>query len=447
MRRRLVIIALPWMRKHDDLAPLGHASLVAALRLCTNVDVRQVINPVNHDGFSLDGLVAGVLAELEGIPQEHVDIGIGAYVWNDEYVKYLLRSLRSHGFQGRIIMGGPQVSYAGAGIDHIYPEADVFVRGHAELALCALVQARGRPRIKGIHYSGEDDLCEQAETDMVRLPSPWLNGTIQLGKQSSVHWETQRGCNFHCSFCQHRQPNAHTIVSRMSNSRVEDEIDLFCDVGVKRISVLDPIFNSDPVRAPHILQQFAQRGFQGELSLQCRLEMVDDRFLEAAKTLNVSLEFGLQSIHKREYLAVGRPNNMRKVEQTLQKVRRANIRHEVSLIYGLPEQTLESFESSVDWCLRQRIPVIKAFPLLLLRGTELEAKRDDWSFMTMEGRVPIVVSARSFSRMEWQEMERIASALAQTEGNHPDCLRALMSLSGRADYPSNVSQLRALGKA
>lgn len=104
--------------------------------------------------------------------------------------------------------------------------------------------------------------------------------------------------------------------------------------------------------------------------MQCRVEMADEAFLEIIQKLNVTLEFGLQSIHKLEYLVVGRPNNMAKVAQVLREVQRRQIKNEVLLVYGLPEQTLESCQSSVDWCLSLNIPVIEAFPLLLLRGTD-----------------------------------------------------------------------------
>ena len=44
---------------------------------------------------------------------------------------------------------------------------------------------------------------------------------------------------------------------------------------------------------------------------------------------------------------------------------------QVSLIYGLPAQTLASFRASIDFCRAASAPVIRAFPLMLLRGTPL----------------------------------------------------------------------------
>lgn len=447
MKRRIILVAMPWANKQDDVVPLGHASLFAALKSEGDLDARQLLSPVNDQAFSLDGLAGQVMSALEGLPHEDVDIAIGVYVWNDKQVKDLLRSLRSRRFQGRIVLGGPQITYAGTGLEQFYPEADAFIRGHAEVALCALARNDGHPKIRGVHYAGDNDACEQAETNLLRLPSPWLGEAVQLDQHSCVRWETQRGCNFRCSFCQHRQPDARTPVAMVDETRIGREIDLLCKARVKRISVLDPVFNRDPKHALHVLQQFVQGSYQGEISLQCRVEMVDEAFMDAAQRLNVCLEFGLQSIHKREYLAVGRPNNMAKVEQVLREVQRRRIKNEVSLIYGLPEQTLESFRATVDWCLRMSIPVIKAFPLLLLRGTELDRQREQWSFVVREGDLPMVVGSNSFSTEDWEEMDRIANALARSEGSHPTSFEYLMPTPGSGGYCPNASQLRALGKA
>lgn len=446
MNRRFVIVALPWVQVSGDLAPLGHASLVAALKRESNLEIRQVIQPISNDEFSMTGLANHVMAEVEGLPHKDVDVGVGVYVWNDKHVKGLLHSLRDRGFEGRIVLGGPQISYAGPGLEQIYPEANAFVRGYAEAALCCLARSDGRPQIRGVHYAGEIDRCEQAETNLRSLPSPWFDDSIQLDESSSVRWETQRGCNFRCSFCQHRQPDARIPIAVVEASRLEIEIDLLCKTKVRRISVLDPVFNRDPKHALDVLQQFSQRKFQGEIALQCRLEMVDKVFLDEVQKLDVTLEFGLQSIHKREYLAVGRPNNMAKVEQVLREVQRRNIKNEISLIYGLPEQTLKTFQDSVNWCLGLKISAIKAFPLLLLRGTELERQQEKWAFVVKEGDLPMVVSSSSFSSSDWAEMECIANALNRTECRHPDCLDALMKTTVSEDFSQDASRLRSLGK-
>jgi histone acetyltransferase (RNA polymerase elongator complex component) len=159
-------------------------------------------------------------------------------------------------------------------------------------------------------------------------------------------------------------------------------------------------------------------------------------FLAAAEKLDAWLEFGLQTIHDNEGAAIQRKNQVDKVDRTLAEVRRRGIKHEVSLIFGLPEQTLASFEETVAWCLERRVPVIKAFPLLLLRGTALEQDAARWGLQTSGGAMPMVVESHTLTRPQWEEMTRLSEALRQTEGHHPHTLAELRALARRAlpDY-------------
>jgi len=110
-------------------------------------------------------------------------------------------------------------------------------------------------------------------------------------------------------------------------------------------------------------------------------------------------------------------------------IRARGLDHEVSLISGLPHQTLASFEASVPWCLERRVPVIKAFPLMLLRGTALEGERDRWGLVDSGGPMPMVVASNSFSGEDGLAMGRLSDALKATEGRHPGTLEELRGIA------------------
>jgi radical SAM superfamily enzyme YgiQ (UPF0313 family) len=432
MERLVVLVDLYWTRDKDPRVPLGHASLLASLRQVPGVTVHSIVVPVNGADLTATELADRVLAAAVG-PAEAVDVAIGAYVWGEGLLRGLLRHLRRRGFRGRIILGGPQISYAGPGLELLYPEADAFVRGYGEEALASIACTPGRPPICGVHYAGEeDDPLEQARVDLEAIASPWLTGVFPIEDQRFIRWETQRGCPFRCSFCQHREPGARIRRRQLARSRVVEEIALFCRHGVRDIAVLDPIFNigSD---ATDILRVFTAAGFRGRLSLQCRAELVMDEFLDAAQRLDTRLEFGLQTIHPAEDAIIERKNDVGKVDHVLADVRRRGIPHDVSLIFGLPEQTLGSFLESVRWCLERRVPVIKAYPLMLLRGTELERSRHRWGLRERGESMPIVVRANSFNEREWAQMNRVSVALAATEGMHPAGLPGLLRLAESAN--------------
>ncbi len=189
---------------------------------------------------------------------------------------------------------------------------------------------------------------------------------------------------------------------------------MFAAAKVKRISVLDPIFHNNVNRAIQILNSARAAGLTAHISLQCRFETCTPEFLDALEGLNVTLEFGLQTTIEAEYRAIKRPNHLNIVCDRIRQLHERQIDFEVSLIYGLPNQTLDSFRSSVDWCVRQRVPRIRAWPLMLLRGTPLYEQKELYGFKESDDQaIPIVVASNSFSETEYIEMARIAQSLEE----------------------------------
>jgi radical SAM superfamily enzyme YgiQ (UPF0313 family) len=403
MKRELILVSLDWIRPKDPRRTLGHLSLLARLGLEPDVAVVPLEFAVNDAHFQREAVLTAILmAVLDG----EVTIGIGAYVWNDHVVQWLLPQLRSADFRGRIVLGGPQISYAPPGVDAMYPDADVFVRGYGEDALVRIL--RGDSEILGVTRRGHDCSDMRAEVDLAALPSPHL---LDGHLPPFLRWETQRGCPYNCSFCQHVEAGAKLPLRQLADARIDAEIGRIIACGVKEIAVLDPLFNWHEAHALRVLRHFDQRGFRGRISLQCRFEDVTPAFLDACERLNVVLEFGLQTIHPIEMKAIRRKNHMANVEAVIADLHRRGIRFEVSLIYGLPEQTLASFQASVDWCVDRRVPTLQAFPLMLLRGTAMQRDRVRWGLVENNDAIPLVVQSNTFTPSDWLEMRRVAEGL------------------------------------
>src|SRR5262249_17086925 len=159
--------------------------------------------------------------------------------------------------------------------------------------LCELAERDGRPRIEGVTYRGGFDQGKQAEPDLTSMPSPWLSGVIDVTAGGFIRWETQRGCPYRCSFCQHREAGNTPPRYRAAPSRLADEIRLFADKRVGEVAILDPVFNSrsprEPERPTRMLEQFSEAGYSGRLSMQLRPELIDTRFLDACARLDTQL--------------------------------------------------------------------------------------------------------------------------------------------------------------
>ena len=341
---------------------------------------RSVVDP----NFQVDEVLEDIWKHGN---DEDSHVALGAFVWNEQFVQDITKRLKERQFKGKILLGGPQISYAGKGLEKYYPFVDRFVRGkriifpiyfeylvigYGEEAILKFAQGTEN-FIKGLHVSGAQDLQLQAQTDFVQLPSPYLEGIIK--PQPFLRWETQRGCPFQCSFCQHKESDLHMKRREMARERIMKEIDFFVKNKVDDLAVLDPTFNSGP-HYLDIMKRFIELKNEGKISLQTRFEMVKPEFLQLCDQLNktgkcifkqeksnknsfkgkVTLEFGLQTIHPQEWKVIQRPNQMKRVSEVIEELNSKKISYEVSLIYGLPHQTLQSFKESVEWCRSKNIP-------------------------------------------------------------------------------------------
>jgi len=418
--RRLLLASLDWTRPKDPPLSLGHASLFANL-LKHKVDVKQKSWAVNKQDFYENDVVSYAMKNAN----RHTDIALGAFVWNERPIVKILRKLKENNFPGKIILGGPQISYVKDDVTNYYPDADIFVRGYGENALTELYKSSTqKPVIAGISYKGEPDLGISANVELDTLPSPYLTGIIR--PQRFIRWETQRGCPFRCSFCQHRESDVTMTRRNMPKSRVLAEAEWITNNRIiQDVAILDPTFNSGP-QYLDTLQKLIDGKFSGKLSLQCRLEMVKDEFLDLVNKLNktghVVLEFGIQTIHKEEFQVIQRPNNVKKIVEILNKTNSMGIETEISLIFGLPNQTLESFKSSVYFCKNLNVSRIYAFPLMLLRGTPLHSMKNKLGLIEsdeinisgidrIQEDIPHVVASPSFTYNDWKEMSKIAQDL------------------------------------
>lgn len=416
----VILLSFDWTRPKDPPASLGHASILANLKK-HNINVIPLSYSVNDKDFSPER----VYERIQAYANKNTDLALGAFVWNEPYIQKILALAKKNNFLGRIILGGPQVSYVKQGIEKYYPTADIFIRGYAEQALTDLVLSNEKQAvIAGVHYAGTPDLGLSAKADLETLPSPFLTGIIP--PQRFIRWETQRGCPFRCTFCQHRESDDSMKRRHFSQSRILKEIDWFINhPEIQDIAVLDPTFNAGS-HYLSVINTLAEKGYKGKISLQCRTEMINTDFLDAIQRLNQSahvvLELGLQTIHKEEGRIIQRINNIDRTRAVFRETKQRGIATEVSLIFGLPMQTVQSFQASIDFCKAQGVGKILAYPLMLLRGTPLYDQRHSLRLVEsvvpafnqinrLQEGIPHVISSPTFTFVEWQEMARIAGLL------------------------------------
>ncbi|OBU40450.1 hypothetical protein AYY26_21250 [Photobacterium phosphoreum] len=328
-------------------------------------------------------------------------LALSCYVWSSALIEPLIKLCRSSGFKGNIILGGYQIMKKNG--ETLYPSGDIYIPGYAESALPMAF-------LKSTILS---KLVLDVPVDFKTLSSPYLDGTITLiQNQEMIHWETQRGCKFKCNFCAHRDLLGDQV-EVFGMDKIKQELDLFKIRQVKKINVLDPVFNLG-LNHLEILKYAKLINLNALLVFQVRFELITDEFLNLCMDLNVHLEFGLQTAVKKEFKTIQRSNHLKKVSKNIHRLKNLNQSFEVSLIYGLPNQTPESFLESIEFLRLRGVETIKAFPLMLLEGTDLARDKEKFNIVEDiidDSGIPHVVACDSFTRDQWETMRVYANQL------------------------------------
>jgi len=129
----------------------------------------------------------------------------------------------------------------------------------------------------------------------------------------------------------------------------------------------------------------------------------------------IFLEFGLQTIHENEMKILNRDNDIEHIKSVIKDINRLGIQYEVSLIFGIPGQTIDSFQDTIKFLEENGCKNYRCFPLRLPQNSKM--KKDAVELKIKEGysqfdALPIkrVIESYSFTHLDWGIMYSIAIA-------------------------------------
>lgn len=406
--KKLLIISFDFIRNEDPEISLAMGSILASIKNDSDYGRGFTLDHSSVNMFDIDKDCSSedLIKHISINDFKNYDfIAISAYVWSESLLHKLQKYIRKEGlFKGKFILGGYQISYSDKPQEE-YHDCEYFIQGYGENAFLKILKGEVKPGLV------------KSALDFESIPSPYLSGEIKVNyKQEKVRLETKRGCPFSCSFCAHRDLTGNKVLNK-SLDNVFKELSFFKNKKVKKINILDPIFNSGN-RYIAIMEEMIRLKLKSKISIQARFETIRGnkglRFLNLCKQLNIHLEFGLQTSNKRESEIINRMNDTSHVSEIMGILNKRNISYEISLMYGLPEQTLKSFVESIEFVKSNACHNITAFPLMLLKGTDLYFEKHKYGFKEKKQglyNIPFVVQTNSFRENEWQQMNNIADNL------------------------------------
>ena len=121
----------------------------------------------------------------------------------------MITGLRALSYPGRIVLGGPEISYGDDGLKGEFLEVDYFVKGDGEKAFAQVIKYEANlldNLSQGVLTHSDIDFIDSTTVSYSEIISPFLNDTyleelIGRIELSFTMWQSQRGCLYRCTFC------------------------------------------------------------------------------------------------------------------------------------------------------------------------------------------------------------------------------------------------------
>lgn len=165
---------------------------------------------------------------------------------------------------------------------------------------------------------------------------------------------TSLGCPYKCSFCCINTPFGGSGIRFFSPEHIIREIDILVkDYGVRNIKIADEMFVLHPKHVLGLCDLIIERKYDLNIWAYARVDTIKDRFLEKLKLAGFNwLGLGIESGSKfvRDGVEKGRFGDL-DIKATVAKVRASGINVGANYIFGLPDDTLESMQETLDLAL------------------------------------------------------------------------------------------------
>jgi radical SAM superfamily enzyme YgiQ (UPF0313 family) len=349
---------------------------------------------------------------------------VSVYIWNVDQAMTVLKVVKDlYNKPLKIIIGGPSCDAVKDEWENKYPWVDHFVVGQGEKAWANLaldllgvkVLDSSAANIVHILKKGEVAPVKEYEYEFVRgiHYSPFMEcedliQELQVEyEEYGLAWpyETQRGCPYHCSFCDWNGGQSNKTQKRKEISFI-DEIDFMAKNKMYNLHISDANFGMWDVDV-EIMKRMVEHKKNGHNFNFVSFNMskiINNNFKEIMHLIvehdfnSVWLKLSVQDIHQSVLEAIDRPgdwNESKKVGLELYEKfsESKNLKKIfVELILGLPGQSVESFTATLDEFYSNGF-IPRTYPFLLLRNApatynmEYRAKhgiKDDLVYETID---------------------------------------------------------------
>lgn len=367
------------------------------------------------------------------------------YIWNVEMILRIAANLKKVSPEIRILLGGPEVTYAPAGLLQQHPAISGLILGEGEATLRTLFatgfDTPGFQSIAGTAWNTEMGIrvnpAAEPIQDLDTVPFPYSES--DSFENRLVYYESSRGCPYRCTYC---LSSASEGVRYFSLPRVFKDLAWLLTRNIQTVKFVDRTFNVNPAHFVPILEFIAANDngitcFHFEISAGILTDDIIDRCAGFRKGL-VQFEIGVQSTCPEALKASGRPDWTDQIQTRVAQLKApGNIHLHLDLIAGLPYESYERFLESFDAVYAMKPDMLQLGFLKLIKGTAMRRKAEFYGFQWREEPPYEVLCTKWITYEQLDTLKRIETLLDRycQQGRFE---KTLIQLEARYPRPSSL---------
>lgn len=359
------------------------------------------------------------------------------------------------------MMGGPHVSFYARETLSQHPELDICVLGEGEATVAEMVSQLKSGGdlgvVSGLAFRNSGEIVttdtRPPNFDIKKLPLP-ARHLLPLGRYRAlglaISMITSRGCPFQCIFCVGRKMSGAKVRYRDPVS-VVDEMEYLHAMGFYQINIADDLFTAKKSHCFAVCEEIIGRNLKVKWTAFSRANTINRPLLARLKQAGcIQLSFGFESANEEILKTVQKRINREQMLNAVEMCKAEGMPAQASFIYGLPGETPETIQETVEFGEKINalgttygIHLLAPFPGTLVRDQAeqygLKILTDDWSQYTAN---TAIVETPHMTAEELEsgprEMEEIAFKLVA------DIQERLKSGSASEEEQHNLAKLERM---
>lgn len=184
---------------------------------------------------------------------------------------------------------------------------------------------------------------------------------------------TSLGCPFNCVFCCINAPFGKPGIRYRSPKKVVEEIDLLVDTyGVRNLKIVDELF---VLHEPHymgIVDLLIERNYDLNIWAYARVDTVKPENLPRMKLSGINwLALGIESANPQVRDSASKRMQVQDIKEIVRAIQGAGIRVIGNFIFGLPEDTLETMQETLDLAMELNCEFVNLYSAMAYPGSRL----------------------------------------------------------------------------